>query len=85
MEGFEVCYTGGVHIEKILNENLSKDNQDLLRRHPAFKENINFPASVIEDVKVIIDHVKLCRSEHYLLCKKLKRISFWKQVKMLIR
>mmetsp|Transcript_11396 Transcript_11396/g.15333 ORF Transcript_11396/g.15333 Transcript_11396/m.15333 type:complete len:228 (+) Transcript_11396:522-1205(+) len=54
MEGFSVCYTGGVAIEKELNALLVKDNaqnatmlQRIGGRLPA-----NFPQHVLEDLKV---------------------------------
>lgn len=51
MEAFEVCYTGGIHIEKQLNELLMQDNKELARRHPILRENLNFPSNIIEDMK----------------------------------
>jgi len=50
-EAFGICYTGGAHIEKKLNELLIEDNKELVRKHPHFKENKDFPSSVIEDLK----------------------------------
>ncbi|CDW77817.1 UNKNOWN [Stylonychia lemnae] len=52
MEAFETCYRGGIHIEKNLNELLIQDNKELVRRLPQFKDNTNFPQSVIEDLKI---------------------------------
>eukprot|EP00347_Sterkiella_histriomuscorum_P021410 403334071 len=51
MEAFETCYTAGVHIEKHLNELLIEDNKELVRKLPQFKDNLNFPAAVLEDIK----------------------------------
>ena len=51
MEAFETCYTAGVHIEKYLNDLLIEDNKELVRKLPQFKDNLNFPATVLEDIK----------------------------------
>lgn len=54
MEGFQVCYTGGVLIEKEINNLLVKDNvqnqvmlQRIMNRLPK-----DFPQHVLEDLKV---------------------------------
>lgn len=51
MEAFEVSYTGGVHIEKRLNEMLIDDNVELVKRHASLKDTLNFSASMIDDLK----------------------------------
>ena len=54
MEGFQVCYTGGVAIEKEINALLVKDNasnQTMLQRIGGRLPQ-NFPLHVIEDIKV---------------------------------
>lgn len=51
MEAFEVSYTGGVHLEKRLNEMLIDDNLELVKRHATLKDTLNFSATVIDDLK----------------------------------
>lgn len=51
MEAFEVSYTGGVHLEKRLNEMLIDDNVELVKRHATLKDTLNFSATVIDDLK----------------------------------
>ena len=51
MEGYEVCYTAGVQIEKQINEYLQVDNKDIIDRHPTLKANNNFACSIVEDIK----------------------------------
>ncbi len=46
-----MCYTGGVHVEKRVNELLLDDNVELVRRHPTLKDTLNFSASVIDEMK----------------------------------
>jgi hypothetical protein len=55
MEGFQVCYTGGVAIEKEINTLLIKDNAQnttMLQRLKGNQLPENFPLHVIEDIKV---------------------------------
>ena len=50
-----MCYTGGVHIEKEINNLLVKDNVDnntMLQRIPEKRLPANFPLHIIEDIKV---------------------------------
>jgi hypothetical protein len=54
VEGFEVCYAGGVHIEQHLSKMVMEDSQraisKLVPHIPKYKHDI--PSKVIEDVKV---------------------------------
>jgi hypothetical protein len=59
MESFEVCYTGGIHIEKRLNELLFDDNKDLFDKIPTVKQSESLPSAILEDIKVISGIINL--------------------------
>ena len=54
MEGFQVCYTGGVLIEKEINNHLVKDNvqNNTMLQRIANRLPKDFPQHVLEDLKV---------------------------------
>ena len=39
MEGFQVCFSGGIQIEKRLNELLVADNTGMIKKLEALKES----------------------------------------------
>jgi hypothetical protein len=54
IEAFQICYAGGVHIERNLSKMIRDDNQRLLakliQQLPHYKDDL--PSKIIEDVKV---------------------------------
>jgi len=54
IEGFQICYAGGAHIEQNLSKLIRDDNQRLLakliQQLPHYKDDL--PSKIIEDVKV---------------------------------
>lgn len=53
-EAFEICYAGGVHIEKKLSQMIREDNMQLIAKIvpklPQYAHDL--PSKIIEDVKV---------------------------------
>ena len=54
IEGFEICYAGGIHIEKQLSKMIKDENQRLIQKLapqlPKYQDDL--PSRIIEDVKV---------------------------------
>ena len=53
-EGFQICYAGGVHIEKQLSQLIREDNARLLAKIipevPHYAHDL--PSKILEDVKI---------------------------------
>jgi hypothetical protein len=62
VEAFEICYAGGIHIEKELNNNLAIDNKEVIRKDHT-DDNYSFSSTIIEDLKV--KSINICNVDRY--------------------